>query len=469
MNSFLQNLQSNDVTTENGMTAHSTTDSKVLDLFALLGTRPDGAAVAKAVSLAWGEDKTLTMKALFQSRDVRGGKGERDSFRAAMQFLADTRVSQGELTELHKLVPLIPKFGRWDDLHCLLSTPLQVSAAMAIRMGLQDRDRLCAKWQPRQGDVAEVLRKYAGLTPKQWRKMLVGMTNVVESDMCAQRWGAIDFSKVPSQAGRIYSRAFARHEAERYAAWKEALKKPGSGAKINVAALYPHEVVAEAEDDSSYPFEQAWEKMLEGFPATDEKILTVCDTSGSMAGLPLQVCVSLGLFFSQRNTGPFKDCFVTFSERPTLQRLTGTLRDRLMQLERAHWDGNTNLEAVFALVVRAARSAAPEDVPRVILVISDMQFDQCARTPQANVLEMYRSEFARMGVPVPKIVFWTVTQSASRALPTKANDRGVALLSGFSPNMLKVLLGGTVEETTPYETMLQALNAPRYEEIKIDL
>lgn len=470
-NTFLSNLTTNGVVGENGMPANSTTDSAVLDLFFLLGTRPTKQAVENAVLQSWSEDPTLTLKALFQSRDVRQGKGERDSFKWGIQTLA-------EKSEVGPLVSQIAEYGRWDDLHCLFGTVLERHALLAISMGLEAKNGLSAKWTPRKGPISEKIRKYLGLTPKSFRKLLVGLTKVVETQMCAKQWAEIAYSKVPSRAGVIYSKAFARHDSDRYKAWKEALKKPESesGEKINVSTLYPHDVVMQALGDSSYPFDAAWDKMQENFPPIKEKIMTVCDVSGSMGNLrmvygsgvlPIHVSVSLGLFLSQRNTGPFKDTFLTFSERPRLQTLTGTLLQRIKQLNTSKWDMNTDLEAVFNKVADSAKNANPEDVPSIILILSDMQFDQCVTAPNANAMQMIDAKFQALGVERPKIVFWNLTQSGAKTIPIKTHQTGAALISGFSPTIVKGLLGNPTN-FTPYGIMLNTLMNKRYESIKVD-
>lgn len=464
MNSFLSNLTHNDVRGENGMPAHSTSGSKVLDLFALLGTRPDEAALARPLALAWGEDPELTLKALFHSRDVRGGKGERDSFRIALRDLASYTPET-----IEHLVKLIPEYGRWDDLFAFDGTPLFDVALQTIAEGLgaYDTSRLAAKWTPRKGPMARAMREFLGLSPKQYRKTLVRATHVVETPMCAREWGVIDFSKLPSRAGKIYSKAFNRHEPERYQSWREALKEGKDGTKINVSALYPHEIVQEARKDSAYPFEAAWDRLQQDFPAFSEKVLPVCDVSGSMNGLPRDVSVSLGLFLSQRNTGPFKDAFITFSLHPVLQVLTGNLQARLRQLEESQWDMNTNLIAVYNLIGAAAAKSAPEDMPTTILILSDMQFDSAIEDANANAMQELDKRFAAIGRKRPKVVFWNLRPVGAGTLPVKQHESGTAIVSGFSPSVLKAILNNKLEDFTPYNIMLETLNAERYAPISL--
>lgn len=461
MSSFINGLTTNDAKTENAMPAHSHSGSACLDMFFNLGTRNLGEAEeARLFRLAWSEDPQTALKILFYNRDVRGGRGERDSFRRLLRLMWEVGPEAA-----HKATPHVPEFGRWDDLHILMGTPGEKYALAMIRIGLEDHNGLCAKWTPRKGPVAAKVREYLGLTPKQYRKMLVALTKVVETPMCAQKWDSINYSQVPSRASSIYSKAFSRHDKERYDAWKAELKKPKEErdpkVKINVGTLYPHEIVKKVQDGETYPVEEAWAALGELFPSTSEKIITVCDVSGSMTGLPMQVSIALGIFLSERLTGPFQDMFITFSGRPRLQRLAGTLREKVEQLENADWEMNTNLEAVFALIAKASRGAAVSDLPTHILILSDMQFDQCVTEPSNNALQMIDQFYAENGLRRPAVIFWNL-RAVSQTMPVKMDEKGTALVSGFSPSVLKTLVNQP-NDFTPIGIMRSTLADPRYD------
>lgn len=465
MNSFLNAFTTNDRKTENEMPAHSTSGGACLDLFFNLGTRnlSDREAI-RLFSLAFGENPQLALRILFYNRDIRQGRGERKSFRTLIRLLADEKPEI-----IGKFLSLVPEYGRWDDLFVTIGTPLEKVTFKIIEDELLRGNALLAKWLPRKGPLARKLREALGLRPKAYRKTLVALTRVVETPMCAREWGSINYNQVPSRAGTIYAEAFFRHDPERYGAWRKELEKPreerAAGTKINVGTLYPHEIVAKARENSSYPFEAAWGELKDLFPTFGGGIIPVCDVSGSMMGLPLDVSVSLGIFLSEKNSGPFKDCFITFSERPELQRLSGSLRDKLRQLETSRWMMNTNLEAVFSLIARASRDAKPSDVPSTVLILSDMQFDQCITSPSDNALQMIDRQFAELGLKRPKIVFWNL-RAVSGTLPVKAHQSGAALVSGFSPSALRALLEHP-DEFTPEGIMLSTVNTPRYAAISL--
>ena len=458
-NTFLSGMTFNNARTENAMPAHSHSDSALLDLYFNLGTRNlDTASLKKLWVPAYEEDPIAAIKILFYNRDVRGGRGERASFRFLLDHIGTNYLA--------KLVPLIPEYGRWDDLLGLLSQEaVREEVWKLITHGLTSGDRLCAKWMPRKGREARMLREAFEMSPKTWRKLIVTLSDTVEQKMCAKEWGVIDYNKLPSKAAIKYAKAFARNDLARYTAWKEALKK--GDAKINVGTLYPHEIVHKIlAYDTEYPVNEAWNKLLELFPAHSARMLPVCDVSGSMNGLPMEVSISLGIFLSQLNHGPFKDVFCTFSAEPRLQILKGDLKSRVSQLHCAQWDMNTDLEAVFKLILGAARNALVEDIPDTILILSDMQFDQCIEEPNDNAMQMITRMYAEAGIALPKVVFWNL-RAVLGTLPVKAGHRGAALVSGFSPSILKTLVEcGNLDNYTPENIMWESINVPRYAPIE---
>ena len=222
---------------------------------------------------------------------------------------------------------LIPEIGRWDDLLVLFGTPWEKDALDIIEAGLACQDGLCAKWMPRKGLNAKKIREHIQLTPKQYRKLLVGMTQVVESAMCAKTWENINYEHVPSKAMQVYAKAFARNDMTRFASYKAALTR--GEVKVNASAVYPYEVVALLQRDSQLA-EAQWKALPDYLEGSDERLLAVVDVSGSM-GCPaggyttsgksssvtcMDVAISLGVYVSQRLEGVFKDSFITFTDRP---------------------------------------------------------------------------------------------------------------------------------------------------------
>jgi hypothetical protein len=176
----------------------------------------------------------------------------------------------------------------------------------------------------------------------------------------------------------------------------------------------------------------------------------------------LEVSVSLGLYCADKNTGPFKDTFLTFSGRPELVVLNGTINQKIDQMTKSHWEMNTNLHAALDKILEVAgRNGVPQsDMPDTLLILSDMQFDRCTSYDD-NAKQMIERKYANAGYAVPKIVFWNLNGTDN--VPARSTDNGVALVSGFSPTILKAVLANDLEQFTPRSIMLKTIMNPRYD------
>ncbi len=455
--------------TENGMVTNPTTLNKCVDLFFSIGAMR-GKSQDKVVSLfneAYNENPLVASKLLFWSRDVRSGAGERQIFRDILTHLTTTSPQT-----VRKNIGLIPEFGRWDDVLVLVGTELEDDMFILIKDSLTNGDALCAKWMPRKGDVANRLRKLFRFTPKEYRKMLVNLTNVVESKMCAKDWESIDYSKLPSLASSRYQKSFVKNDTERYDEYKKALID--GTAKVNAGAVYPYDIIKSiSQGGDTIVSEKQWESLPNWMEGSNERVLPVVDVSGSMccpAGgndnlTCMDVAISLGMYISERNEGNFKDAFITFSDEPQLQYLTGGLKERLNQLRSADWGYSTDLESVFNLILNQAKIYdIPQDkMPTKIMILSDMQFNQATRSDLGSQ-SMIESMYEIAGYKKPDIIYWNLNASGSN-FPVEFNENGTALVSGFSPSILKPLLAG--KNMTPESIMMGTVNDERYSVVTI--
>jgi hypothetical protein len=466
--------------TENGSLTNASSGSALVDFFGLGGalrTRSE-ADIQNLFEKAYAEDKLLATKMAFYFRDVRGGQGERKTFRAISDWLAayDANVLLNNLEN-------IPFYGRWDDLIRLAASDDEmISAATVALIEKQlnedlasDHPSLLAKWMPSENASSRATKKAAtelakklGLSPRQYRKNLTALRNkisIVESYMCQKEWNGINFENVPSRAAMLYRKAFQKNAPTRYAEYLSAVE---AGEKtIKASALYPYELVGKfmgynTSDDRT--LEAQWKALPDYLPEDDNGI-AVCDVSGSMMGLPMQVSVSLGIYLAERSKGAFKDYFITFSARPKLQKLEGnTLKSKVQNLCNAQWDMNTNVNAVFDLILdRAKAHNVPQsDMPSVIYIISDMQFDS-ACSGRTN-FEVIRDRYKASGYEMPTLVFWNVNARHNQS-PVSVNDEGVVLVSGCSPSIFESVLSG--KSVTPYDQMIATLSKPRYDNVKV--
>ena len=470
-NSQMTTVENQNVTlTDNGMVTNPTSLNKCVDLFFSIGSMR-GKSKDKVVNLfneAYNENPLVASKILFWVRDVRGGAGERDVFRNVISFLTTSSPQT-----VRKNIGLIPEFGRWDDVLVLLGTELEDDMFSLIKTALSNGDGLCAKWMPRKGVVANKLRKLFRTTPKQYRKMLVELTNVVESKMCAGDWESIDYSKLPSLASSRYQKSFNKNDNERYNEYKKSLED--GTAKVNAGAVYPYDIVKSMNMGGDVIVsEKQWESLPNWMEGSVERILPVVDVSGSMGvevgGNPnlscMDVAISLGMYISERNEGSFKDAFITFSNNPQLQYLTGSLLSRLTQLRRADWGMSTDLEAVFNLILNQAKmNNVPEDnMPTKILILSDMQFNQATRRDSLGAQSMIEAMYEEAGYTKPDIIYWNLNAKGGN-FPVEFDKNGTALVSGFSPSILKSLLGG--KNMTPESIMMDTVNDDRYSVVTV--
>jgi hypothetical protein len=131
-------------------------------------------------------------------------------------------------------------------------------------------------------------------------------------------------------------------------------------------------------------------------------------------------------------------------------------------MTKSNWGMNTNLVAAMEKILKTAKdgNVPQEEMPEMLLILSDMQFDQCARFDD-SAMQMIARKFEAAGYTLPKIVFWNLNSHDN--VPVKYDTRGVALVSGFSPAIMKAVLSGDTDQFTPDAIMRKAVMVPRYE------
>lgn len=464
MTTFVEAVANQEARTDNGMKARKSTANKVVDLFFNIGASR-GKDIIPAFVAAYVEDKDLALRVALWARDARGGAGERQLFRDILVYLELTNIDTAKA-----LAKKVPELGRWDDLFCFKTTDMKNFAFEIVAGALAENNGLAAKWTPRKGDVAIAFRKYLGWSPKHYRKTLVSLTKVVETQMCSNDWDNINFSQVPSLASTRYKKAFNRHTTK-FAEYVAALVKGDASVKVNAGAVYPYDVLkgmnsVQYDANEKNHIIAQW-AALPNFVG-DANILPLVDVSGSMvtpAGKSsttcLDVAVSLGLYLSEKNSGKFKDTFVTFSSKPELLTLKGNVVERMQQMIRSSWAMSTNLHAAFEQILKVATDfdVPQSEMPEILLILSDMQFDHCVNNDD-SAMEMIERKYAAAGYTMPQVVFWNL--SSSDNVPVKADKSGAALVSGFSPSIMKAVLAADMSEFTPYGIMLKTIMTDRY-------
>lgn len=473
MNTFTHAVKTQEARTMNGMKAHAGSGNKCLDFFYQIGALR-GRDPIPAFIEALDENEDLALRIAQWSRDVRGGAGERELFRQMLKYM-----EQFKPELLKKIMPKIPELGRWDDILIFTTPEAKAQSFAIIGDALRADNSLCAKWLPRENKKTRKwvyeFCAYFGVTPTFYRKKIVSLTKVVETQMCAKDWDNINFSHVPSKAASIYKKAFLRNAPESYKKYIDKLVKGDPEVKINASAIFPHDVIKDLFQDYQLkdikPEEiKVINAQWEALPnyVGDASVLAMVDTSGSMysASIPNsglyagQVALSLGLYTADKNKGPFKDTFLTFESTPKLFNLNGDIASKVKRMYKAPWGGSTNVISAFKLILKTAINGkvSNEDMPKTLLILSDMQFNHCSKYDH-SAMESIEHEFEAAGYKAPNVVFWNLADKGTT--PVTSDKSGAALVSGFSPVILKSILEES-DKLTPEGIMLKTVMVDRY-------
>lgn len=483
MLNFLKN-EANKTETLNGATTYISSGKYCLDLFASIGASRnlDEKEIVKRFHRAFCEDKNLAMKILFYARDIRGGLGERKVFRTIIRNLPRTSRSA-----LVKNIQYIPEYGRYDDLLEIMDTSCKKEVVTFINEQLQkdianietDDVSLLAKWLPsinatniQTVKLGKRLAQCLNMSEKEYRQILSKLRakiKIIENNLREKDY-SFDYSKQPSKAMFKYKKAFIRNDKKRY---EEFLNKVQSGAaKMNTGTLYPYDIVrsiihgGELSDEEKKSLDVTWNALLNY--TKDEKALVVVDGSDSMYWgenpQPAEVAQSLAVYFAERNTGLFKNHFITFSESPRLVEIKGDdIYNKIRFCIGFNECANTNIQKVFELILKTAtkNELSQKDMPETIYIISDMEFDSCTVDADLTNFEYIKRKFNEKGYKLPRLVFWNVN-SWQQQVPVKESEQGVVLVSGCTPKIFEMVMDG---ETSPYKFMLDTINTERYEKI----
>ncbi len=471
--------------TENGAVTYTSTLSDCLDLFVTIGAirRASDEEIVTRFSRAFAENADIAMKILFFGRDVRGGLGERRVFRVIANWLADH-----EPHALRRNSALIPEYGRFDDLIALMGTACEKDALAVIRVQLrkdlasQEGVSLLAKWLPSvNASNAETVRmgkkiaRALGMTDVEYRRTLVKLRariRIIENNLREKDY-TFDYGAQPSKAMFKYRAAFIRNDGERYGAFMEQVQKGEKN--LHTGTLAPYDIIAPCVQpwgDSNLSAEErkamnaTWNALEDFTPG--ENALVVVDGSGSMYGcdkpMPAAVAMSLAIYFAERNTGAFKGHFITFSHNPRMVEIKGRdIVEKVRYCMGYNEVANTNIQRVFELILNAAlKNHVPQaEMPTRIYIVSDMEFDSCARDAGMTNFEYAKRLFADNGYKLPEVVFWNVA-SRNQQQPVTMNEQGVALVSGCTPRIFSMVAGGTM---SPYTVMMDVLQSERYARI----
>ena len=489
-------MQLNITRTENGDFAYKSTGSACLDFFSLCGgMRKNPCGLDKVFARAYAENPLVAIKILFYMRNIRGGLGERNSFRMLLKEVADFYPEMAK-----QILYAVPEYGRWDDLLVLLDTPVKKDAIALIKAQLEKDTKalktggevsLLGKWLPSINTSskesvarAKVIMAFLGMNAAQYRKLCSTLRKEIKilEDNLRRRDYSFDYSKQPSQAMLRHKKAFLRNDKERYESFlKKVVEQSEMLArgeeipeeeriKLNVKTLYPYQIVApfmnywkinKLRPEEELPLEASWKTLDRSLFSS--RTIVVRDGSASMyhgrEDSPINIATSLALLFAEQLDGVYKNSFITFSEKPQLIQLPekcNTLKKKLNYVQKFNEAANTDIGKVYELLFKTAKSGhvPKEEMIECVLIISDMEFDMCAKG--TSTFEHYRKKFASYGYELPEIIFWNV-EARNAHLPVTQNEKGVKLVSGASANIFADVASGNLKAMTPYDFMLKML------------
>lgn len=479
--------------TENGARAYTTQGNALTDLFAQIGAlRPrTEQEIRDKYAAAFAIDPLLATKMLFYAGNVRGGLGERRTFRTCLRWMAENHPSIAT-----KNAALIPHFNRWDSMFVLVGTAAekemwkviadQLNSDMAAVAASKTTRKpqpisLLAKWMPTETASSKATRDLAfhtmrnlGLTPRAYRKVLSALRKhlkVVESTMSAREWELIQYAQVPSYAMKNYRKAFAKHDPVGFASYKDSLVKGET--KVNASTLFPYDLVGQYLHGRIYGtddiIEAQW-KALPNYVAGENNILIMADVSGSMfwnGGRPADTSIGLATYFAQRNKGAYHNLYMTFTDHPSFIELRegASLGECVTKVKSTGVGFSTNLENAFNAILNHAISngVTDEEMPKALVVVSDMEIDSYKGQRNLDFVAAMRARFARSGYTLPKLVLFNVEARNDTFL---SKQEGVLYVSGQSASTFRELCGALDGKTT-WDLMCETLNNSMYDCVKI--
>lgn len=502
---FLDNMKEEmtKATTENGANTYSSTLNANLDFFAQAGAmRSRLEDVRELFVKAFAEDKRLAVYNLVHLRNVRlGGVGERDAFRSAFRAIINNDIDLAI-----ELIQCIPYIGRWDDVVYLWwyaknegRIKFEESALQWIKDNLQqDLENLSggnnyvsllAKWLPSQDasnktvkKQAKLLAKALDMSNKEYRQSLSKLRkhlNIIERNLSQKEYENIELERIPSRAMFKYRTALHNHLGQRMVDYIEDVSTGDK--KMNTSNMLPDEIVSKGMNYWGYrsegitrDLEVMWDN-LDNVLDMEDNALIMADVSGSMSGKPMEVAIGLALYTAERIEGAYKDHFMSFSANPSLIHVPSSLslQERINIAMNSEWGMNTDLTKAFETILDVAvkNNSAQKEMPSKLIIISDMEFDDSqgiswrwSDDEEVNkfdetVHEDIKRKFESKGYRLPEIVYWNV-DSRQNNIPVRADESGVALVSGYSPNILKTVIGKDL--FNPTQIMLDTLDKEEY-------
>ena len=462
--------------TENGAKTNKSTFSRLLDLFALIGSYRDK-DITDLVKQAWLTNKEITAKILIHTRNIVGGYGERDTFRRALVYLYKN--FKDDIDLIRKIIDcsIVDKIGRWDD-YLYIAYKTGDSYLLEKIKNQYNKDinsdvvSLLGKWLYSENASSEktirkatYFRKLFGLKSKEYRQNLTKLREkikIIENNLRLKDY-TFNYENVPSKAFVKYRKAFIRNDEARFQSFIDSVEK--GEVKINTGALTPFDVIHRVREGGE-GLDALWNNLPDMFEGEEPlHAIVAADVSGSMDGEPVEVSVGLALYMAERNKGYFHNHFIDFCGDSQIHEINPDepIVTKYTRVRASSRDMNTNIDSVFKCLLDSAvkNKVEQKDLPKYVIIISDMEFDCCRLRDDTN-FSHWKNSFEFNGYKLPIIVFWNVNAHSSRFPATKYDN--VILMSGRSQTAFKTLtliekLDLKDSESLPLVAMLETLKS----------
>lgn len=496
----------NIVFSANGATEYATTGSALTDFNARATEfrNAERSVIEDAAVKAYAENPVNFVKLLFQTGDIRGGKGERHAFNTCMDWLVATHPMVAV-----EVLALIPEYTRWDYLVRHITANQQeisvCATTLVVNQFHKDLDAvrtasegksvtisLLAKWMPslqtkKNSDKVLVrhLLKALHMQEREYRKALSELRNqlnIIEKSMSAKEYDAIDMEKLSSKQQLRYEKFFKRMMAAKRHEYIQAVLRGEK--KMNASVLNPLDIFHEYEKDvcKNVDYNEDCEALWSLIPdktSGNGNTLVIRDGSFSMtspigqgsSATMLEAASAMAIYCAEHMTGAFRNTFITFSSRPKIVQLAGcmTLADKINLLHRYNDCSNTDIEATFDLILNTAvkNDLSQDELPAYLMILSDMEFDVARGayswygerevSNRDTLFSTIREKWDNAGYEMPTLVFWQLN-GARTIYPEIDSRNGIIFLSGFSTNELELVMAGKYEAIEEVEEEVQVVD-----------
>lgn len=476
--------------------------TKIIDLYTEYVRNINNKKLKEYLNEAWKEDPIKTIAVIFNCRDRINGKKEKKISNNGMIWLKKFK----PLTYKLNILNYINNYGCWKDLlyinyfsSILDNYELNLIAEQLIKDKsnlINNKEiSLCAKWSPSEKDrndrrkditlrlskiITNDSEKSLEIYRKEYIVPLRKKIKIIETLMCNKKWDEINYEHVPGIASKKYKNAFMKHDKERYQTYLKDVKN--GLRRLNITGILPHELIKYYIDlkrkglesyEKDETIELIWKRMIDDIKNEGifDKIIPCCDVSGSMEcdnNLPLTVSIGLGILISQCTTGIYKNKIITFSQEPLLFEVKGeTLFDLYNSMIKMNFGLNTDFEKVSDLIINYGKinNINNDDMIKKIIVFTDMQFDK-ASSSENNINILHNkiiNKYKNNNYEPPEFIYWNL--KSSNSFPINITTEGTMLLSGFSEQLLKIIMKN---KNIKPSLIIEEILKPYIREIQID-